>query len=63
MSYVYSISLIVIGVLVLRMTYKDGKKKKATFTTDYIMHLQGYIGGVGAILLGGLMLMQAFGWW
>ncbi|MDD2612380.1 MAG: hypothetical protein PHR38_06310 [Bacteroidales bacterium] len=66
MSYVYSISLIVIGVLVLRMTYKDGKKKKVTFTTDYIMHLKGYIGAIAFIIAGIMLLVKTTfgkGWW
>ena len=59
MEYVYSIGLILLGIFLFFITYKDGKIKKATFTTDYIMHLKGYIGGIGAIILGILMLINA----
>lgn len=57
MNYVYSLGLIVLGLIVFYITYKDGKNKKPNLTVSYIMHLKGYIGGIGLILIG-LMLLN-----
>lgn len=59
MKYVYSICMIVVGAYFFYMTYKDGRKKKATFTYDYMLHFRGYIGGIGLIIGGILMLIDA----
>lgn len=59
MVYFYSIGLILLGIYIFHMTYEDGKKKEIAFSTDYIMHLKGYIGGIGAIIIGVLMLVNA----
>ena len=47
-----AIGLIQIGVSIIYITYIDGKKKKIELTTGYIMHLNGYTGGIGLILIG-----------
>ena len=47
----------VVGILVVIITYFDGKKRNAELTTSYIMHLKGYIGGIGLFLIGLLMLL------
>lgn len=47
-----AIGLILIGVSIIYITYIDGKKKKIELTTGYIMHLNGYTGGIGLILIG-----------
>jgi len=59
MKFVYSIGFIISGILVIRMTYIDGKSKKANLTTSYVMHFGGYIGGVGFIIAGISMLVEA----
>jgi len=59
MKFVYSIGSIILGVFFLIVTYKDGKTTKPNLTTSYIMHLRGYVGGVGFILLGIFMLIEA----
>lgn len=58
MNYLYSIGLILLGVYLFYITYKDGKKKKATLTTDYIMHLNGYIASIGMIAIGLMILLK-----
>lgn len=59
MKFVYSIGSIVLGVFFLIVTYMDGKATKPNLTTSYIMHLRGYVGGIGFILLGIIMLIDA----
>lgn len=63
MKNILALGCIIIGVLVTIFTHKDGRNESPTFTVSYIMHLKGYIGGVGAILLGILILMQKTEWW
>lgn len=58
MEYFYSLVLIMAGFYFFYITYKDGKTKKSTLTTSYIMHLKGYIGGIGLILIGLLWLSK-----
>lgn len=61
MKFIYSIGSIILGVFFIIITYKDGKGIKPSFTTSYIMHLRGYIGGICFILLGIYMLIDALG--
>jgi hypothetical protein len=63
MTYLYSILSIVFGVGFIVFTYRTRNDDQPSFTVGYIMHLKGYIGGGGAILLQRSMLMQTFGWW
>jgi hypothetical protein len=63
LNYFLAIICIIIGIVIIIFTNKEGKDDKPSFTVYYIMHLKGYIGGDGAILLGLLMMLQAFGWW
>ena len=58
MNIFWSIILIVFGIFILNMTIKDGKKRQMKLTTAYIMHLQGYIGGIGLILVGLIILFR-----
>lgn len=58
MNQLFSILLIIFGLLIFYITYKDGRNKKSSLTTDYIMHLKGYIGGAGFILIGLIMLLK-----
>ena len=55
-----AIGLILIGVGIIYITYVDGKKKKIVLTTGYIMHLNGYIGGIGLILIGIRILINEY---
>ena len=48
----------VVGILVVIITYFDGKKRNTELTTSYIMHLKGYIGGMGLFLIGLFMLLN-----
>ena len=59
MEYLYSLGLIIVGLFIFYITYKDGKKKKRTLTVSYIMHLNGYIGGIGLILIGLIWLLKS----
>ena len=59
MKIIYSIGLIVGGILFIRMTYLDEKKYKSILSTSYVMHFGGYIGGLGAIITGIAMLIEA----
>jgi hypothetical protein len=52
------ILFMVIGILVVIMTYIDGKNRNAELTTSYIMHLKGYIGGMGLFLIGLFMMLN-----
>ena len=65
MKLLYSISLILFGIIFFIFTYIDGKKKKATLTTGYIMHIRGYIGAIGLVLAGIMLLLDflGMGWW
>ena len=47
-----AIGLILIGVGIIYITYVDGKNRKIELSTGYIMHLNGYTGGIGLILIG-----------
>lgn len=58
MNLIISILVMTLGIIVFYITYKDGKKKKAELTTDYVMHLKGYLGGVGFFILGIIMLFR-----
>lgn len=60
MNLIISILAMAFGIIVFYITYKDGKKRKAELTTDYIMHLKGYLGGVGFFILGIIMLFRNF---
>jgi len=55
---VFSIILMIVGVIVFFITYKDGKKRKAELTTSYIMHLKGYVGGVVVFIIGLIMFLK-----
>lgn len=54
----FSIILMVIGVLIFYITVKDEKNRERNLTVSYIMHIKGYIGGIGVFLLGLLMLIN-----
>lgn len=54
----YSIILMIVGIVVFFITYKDGKKRKAELTTSYIMHLKGYVGGIVIFLIGLIMFLK-----
>jgi len=58
MNYVYSLGLIILGLIVFYITYKDGKNKKTNLTVSYIMHFKGYIGGIGLIFIGLILLLK-----
>lgn len=49
---ILSILLILTGIFVLYITIKDNKTRKPELTTSYIMHLKGFIGGIGLLILG-----------
>ena len=51
-NIILSILLIFTGIFVLFITIKDNKTRKPELTTSYIMHLKGFIGGFGLILIG-----------
>lgn len=52
------ILFMVVGIFVFIMTYIDGKNRNAELTTSYIMHLKGYIGGMGLFLIGLFMMLN-----
>lgn len=58
MDLIISISIIIFGVFIFYMTYKDGKKRVAEPTTSYIMHLSGYMGGFFAVIIGLIKLFR-----
>lgn len=55
-----SILFIVGGLLFFIMTLKDEKNRDKALTTSYVMHLKGYLGGIGLILMGVVMLYRFF---
>lgn len=57
MNVFFSITLMIVGIILFILTYRDGKGRKAELTTSYIMHLKGYIGGVSVFLIGLIMLL------
>ena len=59
MNVFWSVSLIIIGIIILYITVKDEKHRKNLFTVAYIMHFKGYIGGVGLIVLGLIKLFKS----
>jgi uncharacterized membrane protein YidH (DUF202 family) len=54
----FSIALIVFGVAIFIITLNDGKNRKSELTTSYVMHLKGYFGGIGLIIIGLLLLFK-----
>lgn len=52
MNNLLAMVLILGGIGLIYITYTDGKNRKKELTTSYIMHLKGYVGGVGLILIG-----------
>lgn len=56
MNLIFSILAMILGLVVLYITYKDGKKRKAELTTGYVMHLEGYLADVGFFVLGIILL-------
>jgi len=52
------ILLIVIGVVFFFLTIKDEKNVEKGWTVSYLMHFKGYLGGLGAFLLGLIMLIN-----
>jgi hypothetical protein len=52
MKIIYAFGYVIIGILVLRMTIRDEKKYKSILSSGYSLHLGGYIGGIGAIIVG-----------
>jgi hypothetical protein len=54
----YSTILMIVGMVVFFITYKDGKKRKAGLTTSYIMHLKSYVGGIIVFLIGLIMFIK-----
>lgn len=55
---ILSILLILTGIFVLYITIKDNKTRKPELTTSYIMHLKGFIGGIGLLILGIIILVK-----
>lgn len=53
--------LIVIGVVFFYLTLKDEKNIEKGWTVGYLMHFKGYLGGLGAFLLGVILLMNKLG--
>jgi uncharacterized membrane protein len=47
-----SLLLILLGVIIFYITYKDNKTRKANLTTSYIMHLKGFIGDFFLMIIG-----------
>lgn len=54
----FSIILIIVGVFVFYITLRDEKNRERKLTVSYVMHLKGYIGGIGSFLIGLLMLIN-----
>ena len=54
---IFSILLMIAGVIIFYVTLKDEKNKERV-TVAYIMHLKGYLGGIGSFLIGLVMLIQ-----
>ena len=54
----FSIILMVIGIFIFYITLKDEKNRERSLNVSYIMHLKGYIGGIGAFLIGLFMLIH-----
>lgn len=61
MNLIISVLVMIFGIIVFYITYKDGKKRKAEFTTGYFMHVEGYLAGVGFFVLGIIMFFKNFG--
>lgn len=53
---ILGIALMIGGIIFFFMTLKDEKKKR--LTTSYVMHLKGYVGGIGLFLMGLVMLYR-----
>ncbi|WP_158963802.1 hypothetical protein [Myroides fluvii] len=59
-NYFLSILLIIGGLLFFIMTLIDEKNRDKALTTSYVMHLKGYLGGIGLFLMGIIMLYRCF---
>lgn len=60
-DYLYSIGLILIGVIGLYSAYKSRKKLKPTFTVSYVLQIGGNFGYALFILIGISFLMKKLG--
>jgi hypothetical protein len=58
MEIVYALGAILVGIFFLYITYKDEKNREANLTVSYIMHLNGYLGGIGFIVIGLMMILK-----
>ena len=58
MKYLYCLGCLILGVILLVVTIKDEKTRKASWTTEYVMHLKGYLAGFGFIVLGISYLLE-----
>lgn len=58
MKFVLSVFLIVLGLFIFIITYKDGRKRKAELTTSYVMHLKGYFGSLILFIIGLIILLK-----
>ena len=58
MQVVYSLISFVVGFFILYITYKDEKTRKPSWTVSYVMHLNGYFGGIGFILIGLILILK-----
>lgn len=58
MDIVYSIGLMLIGIVGLYISLRDHKKTKATFTVSYVTQIGGYFGYFFFILIGFSLLMK-----
>lgn len=53
-----AIVLMLLGIAVFIMTLRDEKNREKKFNTSYIMHISGYVGGVGLFLVGLLLIIS-----
>lgn len=51
-----AIILMMLGMAVFVMTLKDEKNREKKLNTSYIMHISGYVGGIGMFLVGLLLI-------
>lgn len=56
MNYVYSIGAIILGIILFVFTYVEGRKRKASLTVSYVVHLKGYPIAIALIIMGLMML-------
>lgn len=60
MDLLYAVGLIIVGLYILYITYKDERHRNKSLSVSYVMHLKGYLGGLAFVLIGIVWVLKIF---